>query len=819
MTDKKGEIRIIEGPFTGVIENPALTFPYPPDHFQNHSFVCIDRGEHVLVLAHTGSGKTAPALYAIARHLRLGNKIIYTAPIKALSNQKYAELIQKFEVEFSQLLGRSIQVGIMTGDYKIKPTADVVIMTTEILANSLLKIQNRENSIFDEDFMDRLGCVIFDEVHYINNKERGPVWEKTIVLLDPKVQLVMLSATIERPERLAQIVANKSNGVPINMIPTSHRVVPLEHFIFVDERLYKILDRNENFQDQPFDDARKVYQELEKKKKGNSKEHRMNQMVNYLKKKNLLQAIIFCFSKANCEKFAKMLTCNLVESEEASQIHKIFDHQIHKIFGIKPTLKDDPVFMAEYDLMQKLLPRGIAFHHAGVAQTFREIIEIIFSKGLIKVLFATETFAVGVNMPTRTVVFTEVEKHDGSKRRFVETGEYKQMAGRAGRRGIDERGNVIILPLYDFPEKQEMKTVMLGRLPAVRSHFEITYSFILQIIQSQSTTVQKFVDISLFQMDHNDLLKQIDQDIADLEAKVDSYEFTEEQIAKMDKYLEADQEEENFKKIGVQLNKAQKKKREELKRELKSSPNLSKLYQRYVNYKKEVEKLNSLKKERDETNNYILMESDRRLQVLRKEDYLAGNEKTIFELGPQDILPKGVVASKIDSCNPLLLAEILVSDIFDGLLPEEIIAVLGIFIDDIKNDDRKMLKEIECSDAVYDRLVLIQNIIDRYTKQEKGLGIQPHSTEEWELYYDYVDFAFLWASGYPIQEIKQMGLRFNIQVDTGNFERAIKKLNNLVDNLIGLCPICGKEQYIPVLEKIKELVTRDVVDIPSLYVM
>jgi superfamily II RNA helicase len=811
-------IRVITGPFQGTIENLSLKFPYKSDHFQQHSFVCIDRGEHVLVLAHTGSGKTAVAEYGIARHLRLGNKIVYTTPIKALSNQKYRELYKKFEIDFSQELGRPIEVGIMTGDCKIKPTADIIIMTTEILANALLQINRRESSVFDEDFLTKLGCVVFDEVHYINNKERGPVWEKTINLLDPKVQMIMLSATIESPQKIAQIVVNKSNGIPVNMIPTNHRVVPLEHYIYHDLTLYKIMDKSEKFLDEKFDEAHRTYQKLEKeRRKGYSREYRLNEMVLYLKKKNMLQAIFFCFSKANCAKFANALTCNLNDHDESAKIKTIFEHHIQKIFAQNHDLKTDVEFMRQHDLMLQLLPKGIAYHHAGVAQSFREIIEIIFSEGLIKVLFATETFAVGINMPTRTVVFTEVEKNNNSGRRLLETAEYKQMAGRAGRRGIDTFGFVIILPLYDFPLKQDMKNIMQGSLPAVKSYFEMQYSFILQNIQSETKSVRDFIDHSLFQMDTDVMLVGMDKEILALKTEVDKVVFTEEDILQMDKYLQLDEEEKRLKEMGLTMNKQQKREREVAKQEL--SGETKRLYTSYKKFVEQKQKLKDICDKRYACASYIQIESNVRLQLLRSEGYIIPSNRELYELGPTDLSPKGILASQINDCNSLLLTEIIMGNIFDGLEPEEIVAILGIFIDDVKSEERKTMKNIQCSDEVYYRLEDIQEIIDRYDEKERKLDIIPHHNESWEIFFDYVDIGYLWATGHPIAEIDAINRADGIQLDVGNFERAIKKLNNMVDNLIKLCSICGKEHYIPTLEKIKPLINRNIIVIPSLYVI
>ena len=812
-------IRVITGDFTGPEPNPVYPFPYESDHFQKHAFSCIERGEHVLVTAHTGSGKTDIGIYAIAHHLRQNNKIVYTSPIKALSNQKYEEMVRKFEVNFSSILGKNIEVGILTGDYKIKPTADIVIMTTEILKNALMAIKSREGSFFDNDFLNRLKCVIFDEVHYINNKERGHVWEQTINLLGTHIQLVMLSATIEKPERLAQLVANKSTNIIINLIPTSHRVVPLTHYILCCDEMYPIMTGETKFSDTQFDLCYQDYKISLTKNKQTAPEYRLNELVRFLDKKKLLQAILFCFSKNNCQKFAEMLTCNLVSNEEAHEISKLFEHYTNQVFSKDKDLKTNVSFMQEFYTMEKLLVRGIAYHHSGVAQSFREIVEIIFARGLIKVLFATETFAVGVNMPTRTVVFTELEKWDDHGRRFLETAEYRQMAGRAGRRGIDKIGNVIIFALYDFPTKYELKTMMLGSMPAIKSHFELSYSWILQIVQSKTKTVEQFISQSLYQLDNFDKEQSYNIEISILEKELIKFKpnISQDQEKKLSKLLKLDQEEQELREVGISLNKQQRKDRDGKRRELEKDTNLKKLYEIYHEYNSKLEFLETKKRDRDLIRDYIKLESHKRLNLLLDNNYLKdGTSLNIFEISEKDLTPKGIVVSLINECNGILLTELLTNKILDNLKAPEIVALLSVFIEEIRLEDTKSIDKIACS-SLRNRLYKIVKIAENFINQEESLDIIPHKSEGWFLCYDYIDLVYLWATGASASEVIQEASKFGITLKIGNFVPIIKDLNNIVDNLISLCPICGCLEYVPELEAIKPLIIRDITNITSLY--
>ena len=291
------------GDIKDYIDEPAMEFDFECDDFQKHSFLAIENGENVLVTAHTGSGKTVVALYAIAYHIKKGRRVVYNSPIKTLSNQKYNEFREYFEGEFAQKYNIYITVGIMTGDNKINPDANLVIMTTEILRNALYEInledENKKDLYFEDNFIESLGCVIFDEVHYINDRDRGHVWEESIVLLNREVNLVMLSATIDKSEDFASWIGNKKKKI-INLIPTTHRVIPLEHFLFVDGQLFKIQNKEDAFFDTNFDRAKRKYDEI-KKEKGEIKViNLLNDFVKHLHKKDLLQTICFDFSRKNC---------------------------------------------------------------------------------------------------------------------------------------------------------------------------------------------------------------------------------------------------------------------------------------------------------------------------------------------------------------------------------------------------------------------------------------------------------------------------------------------------------------------------------------
>ena len=280
-------------------------------------------------------------------------------------------------------------------------------------------VKLKKKNILIKNFINDIGCVIFDEVHYINDKSRGHVWEETIILLNRNITLVMLSATIDKPEEFASWIGDNKQKT-INLIPTNHRVVPLEHFVYKDEQLDKILTYDNKFQNNNYDNVLKYYDKLDEERfrMHKNKLFLLDQSVKFLKNNNMLQAIYFSFSRKNCEKYAKMITTELISSDERAEIIRIYNKYMH-------TYDKEYAGIEQFYTIKNLIAKGVAYHHSGLIPILKEIVEIIFQKGLIKVLFATETFSVGVNMPTRTIVFTEFEKYTDGKKRFLNTSEYK----------------------------------------------------------------------------------------------------------------------------------------------------------------------------------------------------------------------------------------------------------------------------------------------------------------------------------------------------------------------------------------------------------
>ncbi|KAL2183587.1 antiviral helicase [Thermothelomyces heterothallicus CBS 203.75] len=524
--------------FRELVPDMAREWPFELDTFQKEAIYHLENGDSVFVAAHTSAGKTVVAEYAIALAAKHMTKAIYTSPIKALSNQKFRDFRQTFD-----------EVGILTGDVQINPEASCLIMTTEILRSMLYR---GADLIRDVEF------VIFDEVHYVNDFERGVVWEEVIIMLPEHVSLILLSATVPNTYEFASWVG-RTKQKDIYVISTPKRPVPLEHYLWGNKNIYKIVDSDKKFLEKGWKEANAAIQGKDKQKalpqaaaaparggggsgangrggRGGSQRGGNQQrggsrgggqqrgrggpprashapghlgrtgrpggfttaaqdrnlwvhLVQFLKKGNLLPACIFVFSKKRCEENADALSNqDFCTAQEKSAIHMTIEKSIAR-------LKPEDRVLPQIIRIREMLSRGIAVHHGGLLPIVKELVEILFAQTLVKVLFATETFAMGLNLPTRTVVFSGYRKHDGHSFRNLLPGEYTQMAGRAGRRGLDTVGSVIIVPPGgdEAPPVSDLRQMILGEPSKLRSQFRLTYNMILNLLRVEALKIEEMI--------------------------------------------------------------------------------------------------------------------------------------------------------------------------------------------------------------------------------------------------------------------------------------------------------------------------------------
>lgn len=427
------------------------------DPFQQEAIAWIQRNYSVLVSAPTGTGKTLVADYLIEEMARQGRQVVYTAPIKALSNQKYKE--------FKRLLGED-KVGILTGDVVIRPEAPILIMTTEIFRNLLHQAPARLASV---------AYCIFDEIHYIDDPARGSVWEESLIFMPPHMRFLGLSATIPNVDELAAWVS-QVHGHPVQVVYHSQRAVPLTHYMFeVTAGITTLRQLTQRY--------RRYAERLRVRADGRLwLEFPRTTHVDLIEeiRRRYLPCLFFTFSRRQCEANALELgeRFDFLARHEKRQVKEVIDRHLERWRGgTIPRLR----------ALTRLLTRGIGYHHAGLLPVVKDIVEDLFEQRLIRVLYCTETFAVGLNFPCRTVCFEGMTKWDGERFRPLTNREYFQMAGRAGRRGIDERGYVFTLVDFNRFVPSEYPTMQEQDVEPLRSRFTLSYNSVLNLVQSYDT--------------------------------------------------------------------------------------------------------------------------------------------------------------------------------------------------------------------------------------------------------------------------------------------------------------------------------------------
>lgn len=525
--------------FEELVPNPARVWPFQLDTFQQEAIYHLEQGDSVFVAAHTSAGKTVVAEYAISMAHKNMTKAIYTSPIKALSNQKFRDFKHTFD---------NIDVGVITGDVQINPDANCLIMTTEILRSMLYR---GSDVIRDVEF------VIFDEVHYVNDVDRGVVWEEVIIMLPEHVKVILLSATVPNTYEFASWVG-RTKQKDIYVISTPKRPVPLEVFAFAKDTPYKLISADRKFLEQGFnahsdrlENKKKLPEQNQQQQQGSGRGGRggarggarggrggargglanntkriitrdgpnsktWTTLVDYLRKNTLLPAVIFVFSKKRCEEYAETLAgVNFSNSKESSEIHMFIEKAVSR-------LKKEDRELPQILRMRDMLKRGIAVHHGGLLPIVKEVVEILFAKSLVKVLFATETFAMGLNLPTRTVIFSSIRKHDGTGFRNLLPGEFTQMAGRAGRRGLDKIGTVMVMAYNQPLNKAAFKEVSLGMPTKLSSQFRLTYSMILNLLRIEALRVEEMIKRSFSENSSQAMLPEKQIEVLKLEKKLNS---------------------------------------------------------------------------------------------------------------------------------------------------------------------------------------------------------------------------------------------------------------------------------------------------------
>lgn len=460
------------------VDDFARLYPFPLDPFQREASAALAAGRSVLVAAPTGTGKTVIAEYALRRALLAGQRAFYTTPLKALSNQKFRD--------FRRLFGRE-RVGLLTGDIVEHPEGDLLVMTTEVYRNMV--VQQRAEALprmgeaaaaafRSAGGLGRLGCVVFDEVHFIADPERGTVWEEAIICSPPGLQLVCLSATISNADELAAWIEAVHGDV--TLIRHDARAVPLEHYYYVDGRLILVVDaqgRRVARLRGIGGEARRGFLRRRVRAAGRHEppaQPAPDEIVQTLEREGLLPAIYFVFRRRDTAAYAELCVHLGLGRVHARQIEALVAARL-------ADLRPEDRALGQVQSLLRLLPAGVAYHHAGMLPILKLLVEELFNAGLISVVFATDTLALGINMPAKSVVIGELTKFDGEERRPLLPNEYQQLAGRAGRRGIDVRGAAII-PYSPWVRAEEALEIATGELLPIMSSFTMRYNTVLNLL-------------------------------------------------------------------------------------------------------------------------------------------------------------------------------------------------------------------------------------------------------------------------------------------------------------------------------------------------
>lgn len=752
----------------------ALDFGYPLDLFQKHAVCAIEKTENVLCCAKTGSGKSNIAIYQIAHSLQKGQRVFYTTPIKSLSNQKFYDLKRMFPD----------RVGIMTGDIKFKPDADIVIMTTEILRNLLYKKGTATESIgiTASLSLDRLGAVVFDECHYINDRDRGAIWEETLILLDPSINLILLSATIDTPEQFASWLGNLKK-VPINLISTQYRIVPLVHGIYKDDELLTVMDNKEQFNSTVYNswlkwlDSEAVIGQAHKaqvaqrrlggyttapvKSKSSIKAfpHQINSLIARLEAKELLPALFFVFSRKDCERYAGLVEHTLISSSDVASVKHIIDFHLHRYEELQ--------HLTQYHTLRALLEKGIAFHHSGLLPILKEIVEILFGKGFIKVLFATETFAVGINMPTKTVVFTGFRKYDDATEgmRPLNTDEYIQMAGRAGRRGMDDKGLVLYLPASDPEDLETIKRIMVGKKSTFQSRMSFYYDFLLKTLQTDFLDWKDLLYKSYWYRRHLQITDQCKTELEKVRTAVEKFAITPVEIQEMvefDRITDLIKQSTNAarRQAQVQLEKWQ---------QVRIGPKWFALQkERWPQYKKMIADVKGLERDLEGLASPERA-SEPTIQLLTELGFLADGTMT----------PLGRMGSEINEGHAIL--EPLFYDGGNTLkhmkTAEEILTFLACFLGEGAPSSAPV-ESLNIPRTVIASILEVKRLALKCRTLEDSLHVQVPmgSGNYWEIGLQWVEPISRWLQGATLTEIIA-----DYGIFEGNFIRAVSKLTNLLE--------------------------------------
>ena len=741
------------------------SFDFPLDEFQIQSLHCVEDGGGLLVAAPTGAGKTVVGEFAAFLAIEQGKKCFYTTPIKALSNQKFAEFVAKFGEE---------SVGLLTGDTNINSEAPILVMTTEVLRNMLYA---------GSSTLTNLQSVVMDEVHYLADKFRGAVWEEVLIHLMESVQVISLSETVSNAEEFGEWLGTVRGGTDV--IVSEIRPIPLYQHVLIGNRLIDLFKEpgkiNPELLALERESMRKVKMPRHRRERFDESENKLSrpEIVETLDRQGLLPAITFIFSRAACDAAVKQCVFSglrLTNTEERKLI-------VETASRLNANLAQEDLDILGYDEWLDALERGIAAHHAGLLPSFKETVEDLFKRGLVKAVFATETLALGINMPAKTVILEKLTKWNGEAHVPITPGEYTQLTGRAGRRGIDIEGNAIVQwsPTIDSAMVAGLAST---RTYPLRSSFTPTYNMAINLIhrfgreRARGSLESSFAQ---FQADRAvvGLVRQIKKNegaISELMADVkchlgDFSEYArmrsdikeiERLLSKRDSRRTIDQKQRRFLESEM----------EGLRKGLRNHPchacndreSHARIAERAERIRRESEGLRG----RVENRTHVIAKTfDRICDVLTHLKYIEG-EKT---------LEQGKILSKIYAESDLLLTETIKRGVLNNLSAQELVAVASAMIFQSRTTENYAPKMPH--NNVAQALVSIVAIWSELEELEERFGVKTQREPD----FGFAFISYKWAQGNTLQSVLK-----GSDMSVGDFVRSTKQLIDLLSQIAGASP-------------------------------
>lgn len=730
-------------------------FPFELDDFQKEACEIIDNGESVVVCAPTGAGKTVIAQHAINNALKQGCRIFYTTPLKALSNQKFYDFCEQYGAD---------KVGLLTGDTSINRGAQIVIMTTEVFRNMLYGT----NFGAVADNLKDVRYVVLDEVHYMNDEQRGTVWEESIIYCPTNIQIIALSATVANCDELTNWINTVHSKT--KLVNTDFRPVPLRFFYFDSSQPYKLLplltpDGKLN---------NKIKPEKPQWARGKDKRKKtyVKQIIQNLADNDMLPAIYFTFSRKKCdEQMEKCSGLGLNTRKEQEEI-KAF---IEEFIAENPHLHGNKHI--EY------LIQGVASHHAGLLPAWKNLVEKLFQKGLIKVVFATETLAAGINMPARSTVISSTSKRTDSGHRMLTANEFLQMSGRAGRRGMDEVGYVTVVGT-PFQTPEEVAELVLSDSNPLESKFSPSYSMVLNLLQRFNLEESKELILKSFGYYSSDyrlkpILFQLDQYDKEIEERsfICPNKLSDDKMLEYDKlrflYVQnrqtykkiVKQEKSKHRPLSPEVVEFGKRNKEELHKLQTFACDTCKLYKKHSKNLEVLKRIDSKKKK-------LLKEIEKQKDIYWNK--FIAHRAVLKEYGYiQNDYPteKGKTTSQIRSENELYLAEIIFSGVLENLTPSQLAGVICALTTE---ELRIEIPYIPFSEPVRKTLNQIRNIKRKLEKVQSKYDIEA------PLYINpyFSSLIELWVEGAEWETVSEQ-----IEIGEGDIVRAFKRVVDVLRQL------------------------------------